>query len=127
MTFEAALKQHIGGDAAIAAVIAERFTPQPMPQGTTKPALTYLIVSEDPQTDLDGEDGELLEVRVQIDCWGPTQLEVRALAELVRQRMKTAASSFKSIPTPGGAGGDYEQTTKQHRFSRDFTCWFRTS
>lgn len=123
MTFEADLKAWLQADAGITALVDDRITPQPLPQGTTKPAITYLIVAEDPQSDLDGEDGALLEVRPQIDCWALNQADVRALAELVRERMKTA--SFSPIPVPGSSFGDYEPQTKQHRFSRDFTCWHR--
>lgn len=123
MTFEADLKAHLQGDADIAALVSTRIAPQPLPQGSTKPAISYLVVSEDPQNDLDGEDGDLLEVRVQVDCWAESQETVRRLGELVRERMKT--SSFKATPVPGASFGDYEDRTKQHRFSRDFQCWYR--
>lgn len=130
MTFEAVLKAHLQDGGAIEAIVADRITPQPVPQGTRagdppKACITYLVVQEDPQSDLDGEDGQLLEIRVQVDCWASTQTTVRELAELVRLRMKT--SSFRATPTPGSSFGDYEQQSKLHRFSRDFTCWYRTT
>lgn len=121
--FEDELVAHLKGDATITASVSDRVTPQPMSQGSPKPAITYLIVGEDPQTDLDGEDGALLEMRVQIDCWGGTQEVVRALAERVRERMKTSA--FSAIPIAGSAFGDYEDKTRQHRFTRDYQCWHR--
>lgn len=125
MTFEADLKAHLQGDSSISSRASDRITPQPLPQGSHLPAITYLVVAEDPQNDLDGEDGELLEERVQIDCWGETQAAARELAELVRLRMKS--SSFSATPMPGSSFGDYEPTTKRHRFSRDFQCWHQTS
>lgn len=125
MTLEASLVAWLKGDSSIANLIGERISPQPLPRGTTKPAITYLVVGEDLQTDLDGEDGDLAEVRVQIDQWARSQAEVRRLDKLVRTRLK--ASSFKATPIGGAALGDYEPATELHRFSRDYQCWHRPS
>lgn len=124
MTFEADLKAHLTV-AGITAIVGDRITPQPVPEGSTQPAITYLVAGDELQTDLDGGDGELNKLRVQVDCWASTPDAVKALAELVRIRMKTAATSFKSVPL--SAIEDYEPSTKRHRMSRDFSCWYRIS
>lgn len=123
MSFEADLKAHLAADTAIAAQVGERITPQPLAEGGTKPAITYAVVADAPQTDLDGADGELNNVRVQIDCWAATHDAAKSLAELVRVRMKTAAATFHAVP--GSAFEDYEPVTKLHRMTRDFSCWWR--
>lgn len=122
MTFEADLKAHLQ-QGAIQAMVGARIAPQPLPEGSDKPAITYLVIGEDPHNDLDGEDGELLEIRVQVDCWALTDADVRALSELVRTRLKT--SGFKATPITGTAFGQYETQTKLHRFTRDYQCWYR--
>ncbi len=123
MSFEADLKAHLSSS-GITAVVADRITPQPL-LIAAMPAITYVIAGDAPQTDLDGADGELNQIRVQLDCWAANHEDVKALAELVRIRMKTAATSFKSVPL--SAIEDYEPRTKRHRMSRDFSCWYRIS
>ena len=124
MTFEADLKTHLS-HASITAIVEDRITPHPMPQAGSKPAITYTIPSDAPQTDLDGGDGSLNNIRVQIDCWHATHIGVKALAELVRIRMKTEANTFKAVPLP--MFESYEPDTKLHRVSRDFSCWYEIS
>lgn len=124
MTFEADLKTHLSA-ASITSVVSDRITPQPLPEGSIKPAITYTIPADAPQTDLDGGDGGLNNIRVQIDCWAGSHDACKALAELVRIRMKTAAASFSSVPLP--MFESYEPDTKLHRVSRDFSCWYRIS
>lgn len=122
MTFEADLKAHLA-TAAITALVGDRIAPQPLSEGSSKPAITYAIVADAPQTDLDGADGDLNNIRAQVDCWAATHDQVKSLAELVRVRMKTAAASFHAVP--GSMFEDYEPETKLHRVTRDFSCWYR--
>lgn len=94
MTFEAAFKGHVNGDAGIAAVINDRLFPIIAPQGVAKPYVTYLRINGAPLTDLDGLDGGMIIIRLQIDVYAATFEAARALAELIRVRLQTAASSF---------------------------------
>jgi len=124
MTVEEALKTHLQSHSAIAALVGTRITPLPVPEGTDKPAITYQVVGDELQTDLDGLDGEMNKVRVQIDCWSKNHEQVKALAELVRIRMQASGTSIKrSVPL--NALEDYENRTKLHRMSRDYSCWYR--
>lgn len=122
MTFEAALKEHLSTQ-DIAAIVGTLIQPLPLPQGSTKPAITYQVAGDELQTDLDGLDGQMNKVRVQVDCWADDHEKVKQLAELVRVRMQTASSSFKAVPL--NAFEDYENRTKLHRMSRDYSCWYR--
>ena len=125
MTFEADLKSHLQADASIAALVADRIWPIVRAQGSSLPAITYQRVAGTPQSDLDGDDGDLIEVRVQIDCWARGFEDVRTLAELVRVRLQTAASTFR-----GRLLFDqdfYEDDVKVFRVSQDFALWYRST
>lgn len=125
MTFEADLYAHLHGDSSITAQVSTRIYPVKMPQNATRPAITYQTISGDPMTDLDSADGDLLAVRVQIDCWAETYTAAAALGEAVRTRLKTAATSFRM--------GEcryrdiYEDDARLFRRLLDVTCWYRTT
>lgn len=124
MTFEAALKSHLAADAGITALVGDRIWPLVRAQGASLPALTYQRIAGTPSTDLDGLDGDLTVVLVQVDCWASGFDAARVLAELVRVRIQTAADSFR-----GNLQSDrdfYEDDVKLYRVSQDFSLWYRT-
>ena len=123
MTFEAALKTHLQTDASISALVADRIHPMLLPQGSALPAMTYQEVADEPQTDLSGTDGDMVRYRTQIICWAASYTAAKALAELVRARLQTAASTFKAVPLPSGQDV-YEDSTKRFGFYRDFSFWY---
>lgn len=125
MTFEADLKRHLQDDAALAAAVGDRIAPQPLGEGEGLPAITYTVPSDQPQTDLDGEDGALNRVVVQVDVWAKTAAGAKETGELVRVRMKTPAATFAAVPL--SIFQDYEPETRRHRVTRDFSCWYRLS
>ena len=125
MTFEADLKNHLQTDAAISALVADRITPEVI-DGNALPAITFQEVSSEPQTDLSGGDGSLIRYRMQINVWAETRLVAQQLAELVRVRMQTAASTFMAVPD-GASQNVYEPGTKRRGHFRDFACWYRSS
>jgi hypothetical protein len=123
MTIEADLKSHLS-TAGITALVNDRITPVPRPEGSDKPAVTYQVIADAPQTDLDGGDSGLNNYRIQIDVWARSHDSAKQIAELIRVRMKTAAATFKSVPL--SMLEDYEDDTKLHRVSRDFSIWYQT-
>lgn len=125
MTFEEALKTHLQSDTGIAALVGERIAPLPLPQDSVKPAISYQTAGDELQTDLDGLDGSMNKIRVQLDCWASSAAVASQLAELVRIRMQTASANFKAVPLSGFE--DYESKTKLTRRSRDYSCWYRIS
>lgn len=124
MSFEAELRTHIGGHAPISALIGARFHPDLLPQETVIPAVVYSVVFDNPQTDLDGADGELSNIRVQLDAYARNKSDAMALRNAIRSRMKTAASGFKSVPLNAGQS-IYEPDTKLYRYMMEFSCWWR--
>lgn len=125
MSFDTFLKAHLQGATGLDAV-SDRITPQPVPEGSPRPCITYRRIADHPLTDLDGGDGQMQNIRVQIDCWAEKRIQAMALIEAVRVRMQTAHSKFTSVPT-GTFIDDYEPQTKLFRASRDFSCWYRNT
>ena len=125
MTFETDLKSHLQADSSIAALVNDRITPNLGGRSGTTPYIVYQVISDEPQPDLDGADGNMIRYRVQIDIWSATSDQAAQIAELVRIRMKTAASNFRSVPV--SRFDDYESDIDRRRVSRDFSIWYRTS
>lgn len=123
MTFEADLKAHLQV-AAIGAVVADRIYPLIRPQGAVVPAITYQRLSGVPQTDLDGLDGSLFEIRCQIDCYSESFVTSRGLAELVRARLQTAAATFSAIVNLDQ--DFFEEDTRLYRTALDCSFWYHT-
>jgi len=126
MGFEADLVAHLRADSALVTLVGERITPVIRQQSSVRPALVYTLIFGDAQTDLDGDDGDLLQLRVQLDAWATTYADAAQIAERVRLRMQTAASTIKAVPLNTGTA-DFEPSTKLYRVLMEFSCWYRTS
>lgn len=129
MTFEADLKSHLAADSTISGLVGERVFAGYVPQGQALPALTFQHIGGQPMTDLSGGDGDMINYRVQINCWADgvnRYLDAHALAEAVRTRLKTAASTFKAVATlvPQDV---YEEAPKRFGVYLDFSFWYRSS
>lgn len=123
MTFEADLVAHLAADSGIVAVIGDRIRPLKMKQGETKPCITYQRTSGIPTTDLDGLDGKLMQIRLQIDCWAASFDTAAALSELVRVRLQTAAATFKA--QVNFDADFYEEDARIHRRMLDCSFFYR--
>ena len=123
MSFEADLKSHLQGGAAVAALLQDRFHPLVRPEGGALPAATYTLIYADPLANLDGMDGSLRNIRVQIDTWAQSFSAVVGLADAIRSRMNTAASTFTSVVLPTQFD-DYEPDTRLYRRMQEFSCWY---
>lgn len=127
MTWEADLVAHLRADSGIAAVVGDRIYPVVLPQNSAKPAITYQEITGIPQTDLSGDDGDLMEIRVQVDCWGENPrgyTAASALADLVRVRLQTAATNFHAVTNWRRIG--YEDDARLYRGLLDVSLWYRT-
>lgn len=124
MSFEADLRTHL----LTVAEVGERIFPIVRPSqgpGLTLPAITYQRIAGVPMNDLDGDDGNLLNIRMQIDVWATTHDAVKLIAEAVRARMQVAAATFRAVLLLDQ--DVYEEEVKIFRVSMDFSCWYRTS
>lgn len=89
-------------------------------QGSAFPRVTYQRISNVPTTDFQGRSN-LDQVRVQVDSWGKSYGEVKALAQQVRDAME--AAEFKALLT--NDFDDYEPETRLFRVRQDYRCWYR--
>lgn len=125
--FEAALSAHLLTGEDLVAAVATWYGlaciwPNQRPEGSDVPAVVTNVIYTEPATVLDGSDGDLLNKRVQIDCWADSYDEARDLAELVRARMQTEGISFGSSML---SDQDFDEPdTKLYRVSMDFSCWY---
>jgi len=125
MSFEADLKSHLQGVAAVSSLVNDRIYPQILPEGATLPAVTYTLVFGQPENSLDGFTSGLTRFSVQLDCWAKTFGAAVALALAVRDRMNTNASTFSTVLLNYPALDDYEPDTKRYRRALECACWFK--
>ena len=132
---EYAIRRHLLDNPAVAAIIGDRITPQPIPQGSALPCLTYTLaaLTEDNQ---EGDDDTLEMARLQLDCWATTHKAARELARAVRLALPTTTGSIGSGSnridevsiTPVNTGTHiYEPDTQRHRVLMEFRIWYPTS
>lgn len=102
-------------------IIAGRVYPVILPQGVTFPAITYQVISDVPESDLDG-DSELRNLRVQVNCWSEGYAECKNISAQIRAAMDSAVG-FSAIRS--GGRDNYEATNHLHYSMMDFSVWTR--
>lgn len=70
----------------VTTLVSTRIFPEPLPQASSLPAITYSQVSAVRVRDLTGPGGKSRH-RISISCWGNTYAQVRALADALRQNV----------------------------------------
>lgn len=122
MTFESDLRSHLNV-AAITSYVGRRIFPSVIPDGETlMPAITYSLITGQPQNSLDGFTSGMTRYVVQIDCWGKTAAAVDSLSVVVRDRMATPAATFRTAITEFPLIDDYEPQTRRYRRSLGCSC-----
>lgn len=102
--------------APVTALVSDRISPNPRKQGEPLPAVVLSVVSTVPNVHLRG-DGNLDEVRVQVDCYGATSTAAAQLADAVRAALFTAERSMVSEIT------DYDPETETDVVHQDYLLW----
>lgn len=123
MSFESEFKSHLQADSGIAAVVNDGIYPGHVPQGAGVPAVTYERDTTAPQNDLAGTDGNLLQIGLEVRAWAESFITAAALGELVRERLKTAASGFHSLTT--NIRDEYQPEAKRWVRILTVSCWWR--
>jgi hypothetical protein len=134
MAVEEALISLVLADAAVAALIAERFYPVGVPQDDPLPAATYQMISAGREQNMAGPDG-LVEARFQVNCWAGTYVAAYELAEKVRlclngQAAVTVAAVYISLIElldEGDTPVIVPESSRQDTYGRrmDFRVWFK--
>ncbi|MGB0889859.1 MAG: DUF3168 domain-containing protein [Solirubrobacterales bacterium] len=111
-------------------VPASRIYPLKLPQNPTFPAITYRVISDVPEYDLEGEAG-LSHARIQIDCYGASSSGedpydvARALGLEVRAALSAYQGTvdgveFQTSFVVGGPRTVYADRLEQYFESIDF-------
>lgn len=98
MTLAEFIFEALTDDATVGGLVAARVYPQKLPQSPTLPAISYFVVSRVPTE----ANTELLEYRLQMDCWastyaGSTALAIAALKALRFYRKGDGGNTLLSI------------------------------
>lgn len=123
MSFKADLKTHLQAAADIAVLVGDRITPGVRAQEAPAPALSYQVLSRDELPNLAGSAGAQEHISVRIECVARSFADVRSLGAAVRERMRTAATTFRAVLTASGGDG-YDSVTRIYRRTLDFSCWY---
>jgi len=86
------------------------------PQDTTKPYITWFIITGVPQNTL-SETPNIDAISIQVDCWHQTDAGVELMAIAVRDAMETV-SHMTSIVV-----NEREPETKLYRIGLQFDVW----
>jgi hypothetical protein len=120
------LRTFLLADATVAALVGTRMSPQPLPQGSALPALTYTLVNYEQPVSHNGTSG-LEHHTIQIDCWGADTGAAVALFTAVRKRLRGYTGLVGTVRAQGiflaQARDLYDDETKAHRRIADFSVW----
>lgn len=114
---------------AITTKVADRIFPVVRPQGSHVPCLVYNGFPRD-QVMTTTAAANLRATRVQVDAWGKTYADVKALERAVNAKLIGFAGvvggvEFQGIFEDGGMGDGFENAPpdKLYRVSLDFLVW----
>lgn len=101
MSFEADFRTFLLGSGALAAAVGPRVVWGELPDGDARPIVCLWTTTSYPDVTMDGPNG-LDSRRIQIDCWGMTLEQAKALDEAIRIRVAgfrgtVGGTDFKGI------------------------------
>ena len=132
MTIDGAILGRLNAIAAVTALTSTRIYALHLPQNPTLEALTFQQVSG-VRVHAFGADRGLVEGRFQVDSWGNTFEEAKALADAVRGDGAASALSRWSGTQDSTVVQDillnteldfFEDTSGDYRIMQDYTVWF---
>jgi hypothetical protein len=125
MTFEADLKAHLAGSAALTALVGAKITPMVAARGSAAPYVTFHVAVGLPQNSLDGFTSNLTRYDLQLDAWALTHPVMLSVADALLQRLKTAATTIKFVIHAYPSFDDFELETELYRRSIAVSCWHK--
>lgn len=129
---EQAVQARLAGYAGLASLVAARIYPLVLPQKPTYPTVTYQRITSARASAM-GSDPGVASVTIQVDAWGSTYANARAVAAQVRAALQrwrgTQAISGGSVEVLDSfieSDQDiYEEETATYRVRMDFLIWHR--
>lgn len=127
MTLGEYLRMRLAGDAAIAALVADRIYTEVLPQKPVMPAVVFTAVSGDSDQALDGPTG-VASVRLQVDAWADTRKAATKLALAVKDLIDGHSGGAAGLEVQGvflvtAPRWDFDSDTGLYRTSQDFEAW----
>lgn len=119
---EIALRALLLADPAVAAIVGSRIAPLVLPEGTELPALTYVVVHEEPHESHEGPSG-LATVMVQFSAWADESggesgyTATRKLAAAVGRALLGRAQEVGGVSIEAISGGSI--TTEKPELDTD--------
>jgi hypothetical protein len=118
VSLESKLYTLLSGDAGVHSQAADRIYPLVAPQDAPLPLVVYTRISSGREYSLAGYSN-LENPRMQIDCYGTTYTETKALAEAVTTALR-AATTFGTAQDDPRESFEEDET---FRISIDFSIW----
>jgi len=119
--FEDVFAAHLRADATIVGLVGERIYPTVRPQGSSVPAIVYLV-AEQPMRSLAGHTSKLTRVDCEVSCFARTNADARELARAVQGRVDEAVVSNLKLGLIQSLSL-YDNETKQHFVQMDLLGW----
>lgn len=122
---EAAVFSALTGNVPLAALVGTRVFPDQLPQETQVPALVVTVISDVPESSLDGASSAAVSnALVQVDVYAKTREETRAVATAVKDAMDLKTGSTGGFDCwPSSAGNLFDDETQHYRIRMDFNVW----
>lgn len=115
-------------DAATAALIGTRIYPLLLPDDCPLPAVSYHLISTVDSYTLDGPLS-LVQVRLQIDCWGTSYADARAAAQVLKKLLNGYTGTLpngvavENIVRDGEQSG-FDSGPRSYYVQTDWMIWF---
>lgn len=122
MSFETELIDRLEADSGIGAIADDRIYPDRLPNTPVLPALVWQQISGVRVYHLSGPSGRA-EPRYQIDCWGSTKTQAKALSAAVRSSLSGfngKLTTVRAVIKLDNERDDYDETIKAYRVILDF-------
>lgn len=114
---------------SVTALVATRVYPNELPQGSELPAIVYTVVSDVPESSLDGSiESAVQGARVQVDCYARPDQAAGAYKRVhaVSNAVKSLLGNLSNTVNSGFFESErdmFDNATQYHRVSMDFTIW----
>lgn len=119
--FEQELLRTLQGNPGVSELVGNKVFALLIPPGTRLPCVTFQRIGGRPANTLCGHSG-LEEIDLQIDAWGRSYAEAKAVAKAVRVAMPAGGPRFGAHLMEDQ--DLYEDGTAYFRVSMEYTVWF---
>lgn len=122
--FETLLMEHLLADEGLTSLVGDNIFALHIPEGTRLPCLTFQRLAGEPANVLSGHSG-LEAITLQIDVWGKTYEETKALAKAVRAAMPPCGAVWGAhLTADQDFYEDGNNLRNYYRVSMEYRVWY---